>query len=666
VKVADAGVSQADPLTLIMRGGGAKGLAYVGAMLELQRFYSFNAFVGTSAGALMAALLGSGIAPRQLQHLLETTNFSTFFDAGVPKALFNLLSGKGGLFEGLALRVWLSEAIQKQLDASDPVRMKDLPHRVILYATSRNGVETFDSQGDNADVDVDVAARCSAGIPYCFTRRPHNGKNLYDGGILNNFPVQRFVQRNPGVPFIALFLGTLRQLPTNENGFVLADLLAAVLGQGERADLAEYKEQIVHVDPAPIGTLQFALEPVEKAHLMLQGRVAALDFLVRRGHYEAGDPYLTQVRESADQSRQCLLDRKRAKRRRRILWGMAGSIVAATATMVLWGPGRSESAPLVIEPRPTSNPGPESAGAQGGSISQLVTSALLPIEPTRAQSRPPLPGMIRIQGATFQVGMSAHQDFRRWCLGQGAKLSECNELLERVSLRPAQVDTFDIDRTEVPTAAFGDWLNQQLAEQSAVIVSDRVLEARTREALARPECHGVGALRVAAGRVTASPTQGLQPAICVSQVAAAAFCEAAGKRLPTDEEWELAAGGSEKRWLSWDGTGTRRPACSDAVFGRRSDGACAKLVRAPERVDAENADVTPEGVLGLSGNVSEWVAPPPGERTRLSQQVARGGSWSGVSVDLHPSKLMFLAAGYTDAANVGFRCARSVDEKGAQ
>lgn len=47
-------------ITIILSGGGAKGVAHVGALSQLWPYYSFNAFLGTSAGAIVAGLLGAG------------------------------------------------------------------------------------------------------------------------------------------------------------------------------------------------------------------------------------------------------------------------------------------------------------------------------------------------------------------------------------------------------------------------------------------------------------------------------------------------------------------------------------------------------------------------------------------------------------------------------
>jgi hypothetical protein len=66
-----------NPHTLILKGGGAKGLAHIGAVLEIRQHFLFDRFVGTSAGAIVAVLLGAGLSDAELESELVKTDFST-------------------------------------------------------------------------------------------------------------------------------------------------------------------------------------------------------------------------------------------------------------------------------------------------------------------------------------------------------------------------------------------------------------------------------------------------------------------------------------------------------------------------------------------------------------------------------------------------------------
>src|SRR5229473_1648091 len=88
-------------LALIMKGGGMKGLAYIGALQELRRYYSFDMYAGTSAGAITAALLGAGYTADELRSIMMETDFSAFLPERLSR-LTNLIF-YGGLYRGIRL-----------------------------------------------------------------------------------------------------------------------------------------------------------------------------------------------------------------------------------------------------------------------------------------------------------------------------------------------------------------------------------------------------------------------------------------------------------------------------------------------------------------------------------------------------------------------------------
>jgi Patatin-like phospholipase len=70
-----------DSVTLLLRGGGAKGIALVGAVDALWPYYNFREYWGTSAGSIIAVLLGAGYSPNEVREALVETPISYLVDA---------------------------------------------------------------------------------------------------------------------------------------------------------------------------------------------------------------------------------------------------------------------------------------------------------------------------------------------------------------------------------------------------------------------------------------------------------------------------------------------------------------------------------------------------------------------------------------------------------
>jgi len=224
-----------------------------------------------------------------------------------------------------------------------------------------------------------------------------------------------------------------------------------------------------------------------------------------------------------------------------------------------------------------------------------------------------------------------------------------------VPQRKVYLDAYDIDIFEVTTVQF---LKFVLATNRPPLVDWRYDGGNFQESMAS------------------------HPVMHVSWFDADAYCRWAGRRLPTEAEWEKAARGEDGRIYPW---GSQPAGLSRSNFGR--SGLSGPVRDRPERlmlyppiisVDKYDNALSPHGLYQMVGNVAEWVADwydrdyyksapeknpkGPGKGT---QRGFRGGGW----IDSTPSVRAAQRNG-TDPKTkmnwLGFRCARDAKDAPAR
>ena len=312
----------------VFEGGGVKGSAFVGAIQVTEDLgYSYENLAGTSAGAIVAALLAAGFNAAELKQTLDTVDYKKFTDETfldrvplIGKPLNVLLTKglyKGDYFMGWIGEILASRGIRKFKDLIIPEYASDPRYRYKLQVVASDvSLDTMivlprDAAlyGINPDeLSVPLALRMSMSIPFFFrpvvitTRAgaeqfpfnpvynqavPQIGDKSYivDGGMLSNFPVFIFDDGTPDPAWPTIgykFVDTPHDSQPRQISGVISYIEALLGTAGDNLDKF-YLKTDSFVRTIPIETLgisgeNFSITQAQKDQLYASGQTAAKNF----------------------------------------------------------------------------------------------------------------------------------------------------------------------------------------------------------------------------------------------------------------------------------------------------------------------------------------------------------------------------------------------------
>ena len=209
-----SGQTAAPIRNLVFEGAGIRGLAYSGAIAELEKadlLAGIHRVGGTSAGAVTALLLSLGYTSGEISDIVQSTSYRKFNDG---RYFFiggiNRLKKYFGWYRGQQFDKWLTRLIEVKT-GNAAITFEELHHFGFkdLYVTgtclNRQKMVVFSSE-HYPKMKIKDAIRISVTIPFYFepVYIDHDGKLFWrpakkegldimiDGGVVANFPIRLF------------------------------------------------------------------------------------------------------------------------------------------------------------------------------------------------------------------------------------------------------------------------------------------------------------------------------------------------------------------------------------------------------------------------------------------------------------------------------------------
>ncbi|MFB4164584.1 patatin-like phospholipase family protein [Alteribacillus sp. JSM 102045] len=288
----------------VFAGGGVKAFAFIGALEILEkRGYIFERTAGTSAGALMAALLKAGYTSNELKSIFMPLTANDLLDKTrlmehAPWLAWLSVYWKLGLYKGDKFERWISSLLANK----NIYTFKDLPKgelKIIASDVTSGRLMVLPDDLSHygykeEEFPISLAVKMSCMLPYFFQpvklKTGYRKSNIIvDGGILSNFPLWIFRDAKSGLckrPVMGFQLSpSLQELPPHKikNAVELYQSLFDTMRKAHDLRYISKNEaqNIVFLPVEKIKSTNFNLDSSQKEELIHIGRAETEKFLKR-------------------------------------------------------------------------------------------------------------------------------------------------------------------------------------------------------------------------------------------------------------------------------------------------------------------------------------------------------------------------------------------------
>lgn len=206
-----------DYTTLVMSGGGIKGLGGLGALQFLadnHKLLNINKFIGTSVGAIISYLVCIGFTPIEILVMINQKRILE--KMSVAFSIVDLINTGG------AMNFYILQSILEEMTTSKIghfltlQQLYDEFHKELVCCTYNydKGICEYLNRHDNPNIPCITALRMSSNLPFLFQPFQYEHTSYLDGAILDNFPISQLTENDIA---IAIHLGYSNKPRTNNN-----------------------------------------------------------------------------------------------------------------------------------------------------------------------------------------------------------------------------------------------------------------------------------------------------------------------------------------------------------------------------------------------------------------------------------------------------------------
>ena len=301
-------VQQDVKVGLILSGGGAKGIAHVGVLKEIERAgVRIDYIGGTSMGAIVGGLYACGYSASQLEQMLLGINLSDLindnfdrdsksFDAkeDADRYAITLPVVKGKIQFPLSLSKGqnvYSLLVQLMYDQRNTTDFSKLPIPFYCVATDINS-------GEKAILDtgyLPLAVNASSALPTLFSPVKVGNLTLLDGGVADNYPIDEMLKKNVDV-IIGVDVQT--NVSSQHEATTFSEILTRIGSFQTQKEMAPKKEKTdIYIRPEldAINTLSFDKQAFILEQGVLAGKKASTQLIALAQKQLPREPFATEI-----------------------------------------------------------------------------------------------------------------------------------------------------------------------------------------------------------------------------------------------------------------------------------------------------------------------------------------------------------------------------------